>query len=205
MIAVIDYGMGNLRSVLGAFKRLKVNARIVRYPSELDNADAVVLPGVGAFGDAVLNLTRTGMFSAVKNFINSGKPFLGICLGLQLLFERSYENGLHSGLGILKGEVVRFPDSVGRIPHIGWNQVWWKRKSDLWKNIETGSFFYFVHSFVVVPEDDEVIASITDYGVDFVSSVHKDNIFAVQFHPEKSHKLGELLLKNWLEFYGIVK
>jgi len=197
---VIDYGMGNLRSVSKALEYVGFGEVVVSSnPGVVGSAEVLVLPGVGAFGDAMENLRSLGLVEPIRKHIERGKPFLGICLGLQLLFERSHEHGLHEGLGILKGEVRLLPPRV-RVPHIGWNQLWKKKESPLLKGIKDGEFFYFVHSYVVEPEEEEVVLTTTDYGVDFVSSVWVDNLFAVQFHPEKSQRKGLELLKNFREF-----
>ena len=198
MIGIVECGVGNLRSVQKAFEYLGFKAFLTNKPEELLKASALVLPGVGAFGDFMELLRKEGLVDAVKEFIASGKPFLGICLGMQVLFEESEEFGLHKGLGILKGRVVRFPSSVGKIPHMGWNSVEIVRNHPVFSGIEDGSFFYFVHSYHVVPEEDEVVLTRTEYGgMHFVSSVGKDNILAFQFHPEKSQRLGLKLLENF--------
>ncbi len=194
--ALIDYGMGNLRSVEKALEH--VGLKVIR-TSDADvvkGARAVVLPGVGAFRDAMENLHRLKLHGPILSHIEKGKPFLGICLGLQLLFERSYEFGEERGFGVLEGEVVLLPPKV-KIPHIGWNQLWKKKSSSLLEGIKDGDFVYFVHSYRVVPKRAEVILTTTDYGEEFVSSVEYENLFAVQFHPEKSQRVGLRLLKNW--------
>jgi len=201
MIAIIDYGMGNLRSVQKGFERMGREAVVTRDPKTILDAGKVVLPGVGAFPDCMRNLEEYGLIDAVKQSINSGKPFLGICLGLQLLFTESEEFGLSKGLDIIKGRVIRFKiqDSTFKIPHMGWNSLSIKRRPPALEDIPDGSHVYFVHSFHVVPEDKGVIATTTNYGIDFVSSVWKDNILAVQFHPEKSQALGLSILKRFGE------
>ncbi len=196
MIAVVDYGRGNLRSVQKAFEHLGYEAVVTRDPEVILRADKAVLPGVGAFGDCMENLRRFGLVEVVKEFIASGKPFLGICLGLQLLFSESEEFGPVEGLGVVKGRVVRFPRGL-KIPHMGWNQVEVVSGSGLFEGIKSGDYFYFVHSFYVVPEDESVVATYTDYGVRFASSICVDNIFATQFHPEKSQRLGLRVLDNF--------
>ncbi len=196
MIAVVDYGRGNLRSVQKAFEHLGYEAVVTRDPEVILRADKAVLPGVGAFGDCMENLRRFGLVEVVKEFIASGKPFLGICLGLQLLFSESEEFGPVEGLGVVKGRVVRFPRGL-KIPHMGWNQVEVVSGSGLFEGIKSGDYFYFVHSFYVVPEDESVVATYTDYGVRFASSICVDNIFATQFHPEKSQRLGLKVLDNF--------
>ncbi|MDH4162929.1 MAG: imidazole glycerol phosphate synthase subunit HisH [Nitrospirota bacterium] len=205
MIAIIDYGMGNLRSVQKGFERMGREAVVTREPHTILDASKVVLPGVGAFPDCMRNLEEYGLIDAVQKSIASGKPFLGICLGLQLLFTESEEFGLSKGLDIIKGKVIRFkgPEYKDlKIPHMGWNSVSIKRRPPALADVPDNSHFYFVHSFHVVPEDKGVIATTTDYGTEFVSSVWKDNIFATQFHPEKSQALGLAILKRFGEQKG---
>ncbi|MEK6743524.1 MAG: imidazole glycerol phosphate synthase subunit HisH [Nitrospirota bacterium] len=201
MIAIIDYGMGNLRSVQKGFERMGREAVVTRDPKTILDAGKVVLPGVGAFPDCMRNLEEYGLIDAVKQSIRSGKPFLGICLGLQLLFTESEEFGISKGLDIIKGRVIRFKiqDPTFKIPHMGWNSVSIKRRPPVFADVPDGSHVYFVHSFHVVPEDKSVIATTTNYGMDFVSSIWKDNILAVQFHPEKSQALGLSILKRFGE------
>lgn len=194
--------MGNLRSVSKALERVGFKIKVSSDPEDLKRADFVVLPGVGAFRDAMDNLKRLGLLKGILKHIERGKPYMGICLGLQLLFEKSYEFGETEGFGILEGEVVLLPSKV-KVPHIGWNQLWKRKPSDLLEGINDGEYFYFVHSYHVLPKRSEVVLSTTDYGVDFVSSVEYENIFAVQFHPEKSQKAGLKLLENVKrKFYG---
>ncbi len=203
MIGIVECGIGNLRSVQKAFEYLGFKAFLTNRPEELLKASALVLPGVGAFGDFMELMGKEGLVDAVKEFIAYGRPFLGICLGMQVLFEESEEFGLHKGLGVLKGRVVRFPSSVGKIPHMGWNSVEIVKDHPVFSGIEDGSFFYFVHSYHVVPEDDGVVLTRTEYGgMRFVSSVGKDNILAFQFHPEKSQRLGLKLLENFAGMMG---
>ncbi len=201
MITVVDYGMGNLKSVAKALEYVGLNVKISSSPEDIKNSKAIVVPGVGAFGDAVHNLKRFKLFDEIINHIEKGKPYLGICLGLQLLFEYGYEFGEHEGFGVLKGKVIRFQPKEGfKIPHMGWNQVWIKQKEGLFSGIKEGEFFYFVHSFYAEAYDKNDIASTTDYITDFCSSVQKNNIWAVQFHPEKSQKAGLKLLENFKNF-----
>lgn len=205
MIAIVDYGMGNLRSVQKALQRVGADARIVQAPEEVLRSDKVVLPGVGAFQDAIARLRDLGLADALIETAASGKGFLGICLGLQLLFDVSHEDGRHEGLGILPGEVVRFdfgPDARGRglsIPHMGWNQIQWERPDPVLAGIAPGAYTYFAHSYHVVPAQKEIIATTTTYGYDFASSVRRDNVFATQFHPEKSQALGLAMLRNFVQ------
>ncbi|QWK19752.1 MAG: imidazole glycerol phosphate synthase subunit HisH [Hydrogenobacter thermophilus] len=196
MLVLVDYGMGNIRSVSKALEKVGFSPIITRDPDLILRADALVVPGVGAFKDAVSNLKNLGLFSAILRHIEKGKPYLGICLGLQLLFEKSYEFGEEKGFGILEGEVILLPPRV-KVPHIGWNQIWKTKESLLLEGIKDGDYFYFVHSYHVVPKRREVIATLTDYGVEFVSSVEYQKIFGLQFHPEKSQKLGLKLLENF--------
>ncbi|HBO44499.1 MAG TPA: imidazole glycerol phosphate synthase subunit HisH [Planctomycetaceae bacterium] len=198
MIAIIDYGMGNLRSVQKGFEHVGHEAIVTSDPAEVDRADKVVLPGVGAFEDAIAELKRQKMVDPVLRAIESGKPFLGICLGLHLLFDESFENGRHEGLGVLRGKVVRFelPDEY-TVPHMGWNQLLIRRRAPVLAGIEEGTQVYFVHSYYVVPDDPSVVATETDYHEPFCSMIWRDNIFATQFHPEKSQAEGLKMLKNF--------
>lgn len=205
MIAIIDYGMGNLRSVEKGFERMGHEAVVTREAKTILSASKVVLPGVGAFPDCMRNLREYGLIDVVHESIDSGKPFLGICLGLQLLFTESEEFGISKGLDIIKGRVIRFKGPEFRdlkIPHMGWNSVSVKRRAPALQDVPDNSYVYFVHSFHVVPEDKNVIATTTSYGIDFVSSIWKDNIFATQFHPEKSQALGLSILKRFGEQKG---
>lgn len=196
MIAIIDYGMGNLRSVEKAFEKLGFEVAISSDPNFISRANGVILPGVGAFADCMTNLLSAGMERAVRDSIASGKPFLGICLGLQLLFRESEEDGLHDGLAIFDGRVRRLPEGQ-KIPHMGWNQVRYTKRAPIFEGVPEGSNFYFVHSYYVDPNDKGVIATVTDYGLEFTSSVWHENIFAVQFHPEKSGEVGLKVLENF--------
>jgi len=201
MIALLDYGSGNLRSVHKALLAAGAEVRLVQRPGEIGDAHGLVLPGVGAFDDCINALQRQELLAASRDFIQSGRPFLGICVGYQALFERSEEfNSCAAGLGIFKGSVVRFPaDSGLKIPEIGWNQVMLaKPDCPLYRGIPDGSHFYFVHSYYPRPEDDAIVATRTEYGETFASSVWQDNIFATQFHPEKSQKAGLQLLRNFV-------
>jgi len=208
MIAVIDYGMGNLRSVQKALERVGQDARITRSAVEIADAAGVVLPGVGAFRDCMHNLDRLGLLGPIRQAIGSGKPFLGICLGLQVLFTVSEEFGVCEGLGVFAGRVVRFPADLPdpaaqtagarlKVPHMGWNRIEKRSEPAALAGIATGAYFYFVHSYYVQPEDPAIIATTTDYGLEFVSSVARDNLFACQFHPEKSQRVGLELLRNF--------
>ncbi|HXF91385.1 MAG TPA: imidazole glycerol phosphate synthase subunit HisH [Nitrospiraceae bacterium] len=210
MIAIIDYGMGNLRSVHKAFEAVGHRAVVTRDPRVIHDATHVVLPGVGAFADCMANLDRYDLIDPIRRAIGTGKPFLGICLGLQVLFTESEEFGVHKGLDVIPGRVKRFRfDGAGnggtgksdgsafKIPHIGWNAVVIEKPAPLFRNIETESFCYFVHSYYVEPDDPAVVASVTDYGLRFASSVWRDNIVACQFHPEKSQAVGLRMVKNF--------
>ena len=201
MIAIIDYGMGNLRSVQKGFERVGREAVVTSDAKTILSAGKVVLPGVGAFPDCMRNLEQNGLIDVVHQTIKSGKPFLGICLGLQLLFTESEEFGLSKGLDIIKGrvELFKLQDSALKVPHMGWNSIAIRRRAPALQDVPDNSHVYFVHSFHVVPEDKNVIATTTDYGIEFVSSIWKDNIFAVQFHPEKSQTLGLSILKRFGE------
>jgi imidazole glycerol-phosphate synthase subunit HisH len=198
MIKIVDYGMGNLRSVQKAFEKIGADAQVVSSPADLAGAEKLVLPGVGAFRDAIAELKRTGLDRPVREHIAADKPFLGICLGLQLLFDVSYEDGQWEGLGVLRGKVVRFADQADlKIPHMGWNSLEFAQPARIFEGVPEGSSVYFVHSYYVVPEDESVIAARTEHGTRFVSAVAKNNLFATQFHPEKSQSVGLRLLTNF--------
>ncbi|RJQ53524.1 MAG: imidazole glycerol phosphate synthase subunit HisH [Nitrospiraceae bacterium] len=229
MIAIIDYGMGNLRSVEKGFMKAGVDVTVTNSPGIVKKADGVVLPGVGAFKDCMRELTNLALVDAVVEAVNQGKPYLGICLGLQVLFSESEEFGRCRGLDVLRGKVVKFefedkgqgadetiqnskikiqnPERLTlnaqrlmlKVPHMGWNEIKIQKDNPLFEGIPDKSYFYFVHSFYVVPDDASITASTTDYGIEFTSSVWKDNIFAVQFHPEKSQEMGLRMLKNFGE------
>ncbi|PKM83315.1 MAG: imidazole glycerol phosphate synthase subunit HisH [Firmicutes bacterium HGW-Firmicutes-14] len=198
MIAIINYGMGNLRSVQKGFERVGFEARVTEDPEEVRMADKVVLPGVGAFGDAVKNLAEAGMLEVIDETVKSGKPFLGICLGLQLMFETSEEGGFHRGLGIFPGHVRLLPPGL-KVPHMGWNQIEVQKEVPILKDIPDESSFYFVHSFYVDPAEPDIITTLTEYGIRFTSIASSGNVFGIQFHPEKSSSLGLRILKNFGE------
>jgi glutamine amidotransferase len=200
MIAIVDYGMGNIRSVEKAFIKIGADVRITSDPKVIADAKGVVLPGVGAFKDCMRNLDNLRLLDSIKKEIGKGKPYLGICLGLQILFSESEEFGFCRGMDVFRGKVVKFTFDGLKIPHMGWNTARLLRKPPVFDGIQDNSYFYFVHSYYVVPEDEGIVASRTDYGVDFVSMVWKDNIFATQFHPEKSQELGLKILKGFDEF-----
>src|SRR6266487_5938306 len=202
MIALLDYGSGNLRSVHKALLKVGAEVRIVQRPEGMSDARAVVLPGVGAFDDCINALRKQELLEASREFIKSGRPFLGICVGYQALFEKSEEfNSCAAGLGVFAGKVVRFANGHGlKIPQIGWNQLdVVKPECPLYRGIPNGSYVYFVHSFFPKPVDESIVATRTEYGETFASSVWRDNIFATQFHPEKSQTVGLRLLKNFVE------
>ncbi len=202
VIALLDYGSGNLRSAHKALLKIGADVRIAQTPAEMRGASGVVLPGVGAFDDCMNAMQKQELFEAAREFIRTGKPFLGICVGYQALFERSEEfNSCAAGLGIFKGSVVRFPNTNGlKIPQIGWNQIdVVQRDCPLFRGIENGSYVYFVHSFFPKPEDKTIVATQTEYGETFASAIWRDNVFATQFHPEKSQQTGLQLLKNFAE------
>ena len=201
MIAIVDYGMGNLRSVEKALARTGAAVRVTSDPRSIGDARGVVLPGVGAFGACMENLASRGLVEPVRDAVASGKPFLGICLGLQLLFEESEEFGPIRGLGILPGRVVRFGGSSLeglKIPQMGWNRLRIRRAVGELAGIDEGAYVYFVHSSYVVPSEPELIAATTDYGVEFTAAITWKNVFACQFHPEKSQGVGLRLLANFV-------
>ena len=208
-IVIIDYGMGNLRNVQKAFEHIGVEARVSSGAADLADADGLVLPGVGAFGNAMINLNSAGLVGPIRRAVSEGKPLLGICLGLQLLFDEIEEMGVYRGLGILPGRVVRFAEGL-KVPHIGWNQLQIARRPavgcrsepQLLDGIPDGSYAYFVHSYYVVPADLACVLTTTEYGVEFASVVGKDNVFGAQPHPEKSQEVGLRLLGN---FAGMVE
>lgn len=203
MIGLIDYGAGNLRSVEKALVKVGAQTRLVRTPEELNGVVGIVLPGVGAFDDCVNALHKQGLFNPIKDLITAGKPYLGICLGYQILFERSEEfNSRACGLSIFKGNVVRFSSKPEfKVPQIGWNQIEIVNPNcPIYREIPNGSYFYFVHSYYPKPESLSIVATWTEYADKFASSIWKDNIFAVQFHPEKSQNVGLKLIKNFVEF-----
>ncbi|KFI36312.1 imidazole glycerol phosphate synthase [Peptococcaceae bacterium SCADC1_2_3] len=196
MIAIIDYGRGNLRSVQKGFEKVGVSATITQDPKVAAKAAGVVLPGVGAFADAMTNLKDKGLDEVVREAISLNKPFLGICLGLQLLFETSEEWGYSEGLGIFPGRVRQLPDNL-KVPHMGWNQVDCVKLNPLIEEIANKTYFYFVHSFYVEPADKTLVSGLTEYGLNFTSMISKNNLFALQFHPEKSSTMGLQILKNF--------
>jgi glutamine amidotransferase len=200
MIAIIDYGMGNLRSVEKGFLKIRADALVTSDPKVVHDARAVVLPGVGAFRDCMRNLEEMSLLEAVLKAIEKGKPYLGICLGLQILFAESEEFGRSEGLNIFGGKVVRFPENGLKVPHMGWNTINILNRPPIFDGIDDESFFYFVHSFYVMPDHKDLIATTTDYGVTFTSMVWKENVFATQFHPEKSQGLGLKILKGFNDF-----
>ncbi len=198
MIAIIDYGAGNLQSVKKALDFIGAESVITDNIETINACDKILLPGVGSFGDAMDSMTQKGLVDTVKENANSGKPFLGICLGLQLLFEESEESPGVKGLGIFKGKIKKFSPDMGlKIPHIGWNSLKIKQKDTLFKDIPENSYVYFVHSYYLHAEDENEIATVTNYGIDFHSAVGKNNVFATQFHPEKSGDVGLQILRNF--------
>ena len=204
MILIVDYGMGNLRSVEKGFERFGFDVKVTDNPQEIKHAGKLVLPGVGAFQDAIDGLRQRELIEPIVDYVQSGKPFLGICLGLQLLFSKSYENGEHEGFGIIPGKVVRFSFSENgtkeklKIPHMGWNQINIRKENiPILKDVPSNAYMYFVHSYYVAPEDESVVATETEYGIRFTSMVWHKNIFATQFHPEKSQQHGLTILKNF--------
>ncbi len=203
MITIIDYGMGNLRSVQKGFEKVGFEARVTDDPRDVEKAERLVLPGVGAFKDCMDNLRKGGFVDPILEHVAKGRPFLGICLGLQLLFSESEEFGHHQGLGIVPGKAVRFAADMRqggeelKVPHMGWNQISIERQAPIYQGVAEGASVYFVHSYYVVPEDAKVVATTTDYGMTFCSSIWQDNVMATQFHPEKSQQVGLQILKNF--------
>lgn len=201
-LSILDYGMANLRSVQKAFEHIGHPAQIITHPEEIDRAEKLVLPGVGAFADAVRWLRDKELDGPIRRHIDSGKPFLGICLGLQMLFDTDYEDGEHQGLGILRGTCIRFDVDRTKnlkVPHMGWNQLNIRRRAPIFDGLTDDAGVYFVHSYHVVPAngDRNIIATTTDYGGEFVSSIWRDNVMATQFHPEKSQRVGLKILENF--------
>jgi imidazole glycerol-phosphate synthase subunit HisH len=202
-IAVIDYGMGNLRSVQKGLERAGFAAAVTRDPERIAAAAGVVLPGVGAFGACMDNLRSFGLVDAVRGIIARGTPFLGICLGMQLLFEESEEFGPVPGMGIFPGRVVRFAETADlKVPHMGWNQIRKRQAAPHLDGVADGAYVYFVHSYYVVPADAALIATSTEYGVEFASAIARDNVFATQYHPEKSQAVGLRVLENFGRLVG---
>lgn len=198
-LGVIDYGAGNLRSVLNTFEAAGVNGRLVRTPEDAAGVTHLVLPGVGAFGDCAEKLRRQGLGPLIRNWIGQDRPFLGICVGYQVLFESGEEDAEVPGLGIFKGRVVRFPESELKVPHMGWNRLTLSNLADpIWKGMGENPYFYFVHSYYPRPEDDSLAGAFCTYGVRFAAAVRRGNLVATQFHPEKSQKLGVKLLENFV-------
>lgn len=200
MIALIDYGMGNLGSVEKALRAVGCEPVITGDPRALEEAAGIVLPGVGAFDDCMAGLREAGLVEPLQELIAQNKPFLGICLGLQMLFERS-EEGESAGLGVFAGRVERFKHDL-KIPQIGWNQVWQKQELPQFEGVPDGSWFYFVHSYYVVPEDESIVATVTEYGYEFCSAIRRGNVFACQYHPEKSQDVGLAVLANFKRLTG---
>jgi glutamine amidotransferase len=201
MIAIIDYGMGNLRSVQKGLERVGFEAMVTRDVGQIESARGVVLPGVGAFSACMENLGKFGLIEPIRGLVRQAKPFLGICLGFQLLFSESEEFGKQKGLDLFPGKVVGFhPREDLKVPHMGWNRVEKQKDSPFLDGIATGDYVYFVHSFYVAPEDPTIVATTTDYGQPFVSSIATERLFACQFHPEKSQELGLRILSNFGRF-----
>lgn len=204
-IAIIDYGMGNLRSVQKGFEKVGFEAVVTADPEVVLEAEKVVLPGVGAFRDCMRNLEEGGFVEPILTVIQDGRPFLGICVGMQLLFTDSVEFGLYQGLNVIPGHVLRFPEGMReggeelKVPHMGWNQLSIKRRPPAFAEVEDGANVYFVHSFYAKPDDEGVVAATSGYGIEFCAAIWKDNIVATQFHPEKSQAVGLSILKNFGE------
>lgn len=201
MITIIDCGVNNLRSVQKAFEHLGYSTQVTRSPGEIARAQKLVLPGVGAFGTVMKSLQDAELVEPVLDHIANGKPFLGVCLALQLLFDWSEELGLNTGLGVLSGKVVRLPDAPGlKIPHMGWSALELPRESQLLRGVENGSSVYFVHSYHAVPDDEKIVVGTSTHGINFVAAVERDNVMATQFHPEKSSAVGMKILDNYGKF-----
>ncbi len=199
-LVIINYGIGNLGSVYNALKYLKIDAEITNEKKKIEESTGIILPGVGAFGDTMKNLQDLGLIDVLKKQMDNGKPYLGICLGYQILFEDSEETENVKGLEILKGKVVKFRTRKLKVPQIGWNQIKIVRESPLFKNVIDESYFYFVHSYYPVPEDQSIVTTTTEYDDVFASGINNGNIFATQFHPEKSQDMGLQMLKNFAEY-----
>ncbi|NLG28871.1 MAG: imidazole glycerol phosphate synthase subunit HisH [Chloroflexi bacterium] len=204
MLTIVDYGAGNLRSVYMAFRRLGIEARVSDDPRDLSAAEAIVLPGVGAFGDNIGRIRARGLEAPLLAAIRADVPFLGICLGLQMLFEVSDEMGEYRGLGVLAGRVRRFPTGL-HVPQMGWNQVKQARPSALWRDLPDDSYVYLVHSYYVEPQDPTVVIGTTDYGLTYASAVGRGNLWGIQFHPEKSQDVGARILHNFSLAAGLVR
>lgn len=199
MIAILDYDAGNIKSVEKAVQLLGQEVTITRDRREVLNADKVILPGVGAFGDAMGKIRQYGLYEVIHEVVEQGTPFLGICLGLQLLFERSEESPGVEGLGILKGEILRIPETPGlKIPHMGWNSLEFRNNGRLFENLQEESYVYFVHSYYLRAADEKIVTAVTEYGTQIHASVEQGNVFACQFHPEKSSDAGIQILKNFV-------
>ncbi len=206
MIAIVDYGMGNIRSVSKAFEVVGAEVEVTGNPQAIAEAEAIILPGVGAFARGMENLNKLNLISAIHDAVKKEIPLLGICLGLQLLFTESEEHGICKGLGLIKGKVRKFTSNI-KIPHMGWNQVEFnpsfsKEKRSIFEGVEDNCYFYFVHSYCVEPEDKEVVVGTTGYGKTFVSAINKDKVWGVQFHPEKSSEPGLEILRNFCRDVG---
>ena len=200
-IIIVDYGMANLRSVQKAFEKVGAAAEISGDPSRLAEADKLVLPGVGAFRDAIARLREAGWVEPIKDHIRKGKPFLGICLGMQMLFTTGYEDGVYQGLDLFAGDVVRFDAAAGlKIPHMGWNQLHIRKAAPMLADLPANPSVYFVHSYYVRPKDAGIIATETDYPTPFTSAIWQDNVFATQFHPEKSQRVGLTMLRHFAQW-----
>ncbi|WP_017187365.1 imidazole glycerol phosphate synthase subunit HisH [Alkalibacillus haloalkaliphilus] len=204
MIAIIDYGAGNLKNVQHALSLLNIECKVTDQPADLQSADGIILPGVGAFGEAMNRLNETGFTDEIKSHASKGKPLLGICLGMQLLFEKSYEHGEHIGLGLIEGEILRFEHDL-KVPHMGWNQLKVSKQykeAIINQNVQDDDYVYFVHSYFAQPKNEEDILHATNYGKPFPSAVKRNHIMGMQYHPEKSARVGMQMLKN---FGGMVR